>query len=77
MGNTVKDFGEVKQYGVNLLLVIQSSCQVIDGKNELGLTYSALSKAVLTASKDVVSLKVELLGIRIGKWILVLHQLQS
>ena len=58
MGYTVKGFGEVKQYGINLLLVIQSSCQVTDGMNELGLSWSVLPKAVLTVSKDVFSLKV-------------------
>ena len=58
MLDIVKGFGEIQQYGVNHLFVIQSSSQVINGEDELGLTCLRFQKAMLVVGQDVVSLKV-------------------
>ena len=60
MGDFVEGFGKVKQYGVNLLYVsyVQQSSNVMMGCDELCLTWSFGSKAVLWVCKDVVDIKV-------------------
>ena len=37
VGDGVEGFGEIKQYDVNVLFVVQSYGQVVNGENELSL----------------------------------------
>ncbi len=51
MGNLVKSLGEVKQYRVYLLFVVQPCCKLLDSGDELRLVGSLLTEAMLLIGK--------------------------
>ena len=50
----VERLAEVQGDGVNLLSSVKSFCQVMYGRNQLGLTGSVFPKAVLLVGEDTV-----------------------
>jgi len=55
MGDSVKGFGHVKEYGINFIAIIQCSGKIVNGINQLCFTGSSFLKTMLGIMQDGIS----------------------
>jgi len=58
MRNLVEGFAEIKQYGVDLRLVIQPSSQVMSDQYQLRFARAAFTEPMLSIVQDIMCFKV-------------------